>query len=108
MTDIEPAASAPYRHAVRITFDPAKRARTLTERGLDFADARQVFAGLHATLPDERRDYGEPRFISAGMLRGRLVVLVWTPRGTARRVISMRHAHAKEEAAWRQALGGSG
>jgi uncharacterized protein len=28
-----------------ITFDPAKRDRTLAERGLDFADAEQVFAG---------------------------------------------------------------
>ncbi len=92
---------------MRITFDPAKRARTLTERGLDFADAAHVFAGLHATLPDDRRDYGEVRFISAGFLEDRLVVLVWTPRGTARRVISMRHAHADEEARWRQHLGGS-
>jgi len=90
---------------VRITFDPAKRAKTLAERGLDFADAARVFAGLHATLSDERREYGEPRFISAGMLDGWLVVLVWTPRGSARRVISMRHAHADEEARWRKHLG---
>jgi uncharacterized DUF497 family protein len=43
---------------MRITFDPSKRARTLAERGLDFADAALVFAGLHATLEDARRDYG--------------------------------------------------
>jgi uncharacterized DUF497 family protein len=90
---------------VRITFDPAKRAKTLAERGLDFADAATVFAGLHATLPDDRRDYGEPRYITAGRLNGRLVVLVWTPRGPARRIISMRHAHADEEARWRHHLG---
>jgi len=90
---------------VRITFDPAKRTKTLAERGLDFADAATVFAGPHTVLPDDRRDYGEPRFISAGFLRGRLVVLVWTPRGAARRVISMRYAHAKEQAFWRDALG---
>lgn len=90
---------------MRITFDPAKRARTLTERGLDFADAVRVFGGVHATLEDVRRDYGEPRFITAGMLDGRLVVLVWTPRGMARRVISMRHAHADEEARWRERMG---
>jgi uncharacterized DUF497 family protein len=34
------------------------------------------------------------------------VVLVWTPRGTARRIISMRYGNAKEEARWREALGG--
>ena len=90
---------------MRITFDPAKRAKTLAERGLDFADAGQIFTGLHATLEDTRRDYGERRLISAGLLQGRLVGLVWTPRGAARRIISMRHAHAEEETRWRQYLG---
>ena len=90
---------------MRITCDPAKRVKTLAERGLDFADAAQIFTGLHATLEDTRRDYGERRFISAGLLLGRLVVLVWTPRGAARRIISMRHAHAEEETRWRQYLG---
>jgi uncharacterized DUF497 family protein len=87
---------------VRITFDPAKRAKTLAERGLDFADAAEVFTGLHATREDRRRDYGEPRFISAGYLRGRFVVLVWTPRGRARRIISMRYGHADEEVSWQE------
>ena len=90
---------------MRITFDPAKRARTLAERGLDFADAATVFAGRHATEEDTRRDYGERRYVSAGVLHGRLVVLVWTPRDEARRVISMRFAHADEEARWRRHLG---
>jgi uncharacterized DUF497 family protein len=89
---------------VRITFDAAKRAATLEHRGLDFADAALVFAGRHFTAPDERRDYGEPRFITAGELGGRLVVLVWTPRGSARRIISMRFGHAKEAGHWAQAL----
>jgi uncharacterized DUF497 family protein len=90
---------------VRITFDPAKRAKTVKERGLDFADAAEVFAGLHTVAQDARRDYGEPRFITAGYLHERFVVLVWTPRGNARRVISMRYGNAKEEARWREALG---
>jgi uncharacterized DUF497 family protein len=83
--------------AVRIiSFDPAKRAKTLANRGLDFADAAEVFAGHFTVAPDERRDYGESRFISAGFLRGRVVAIVWTPRGDAWHIISMRHCHAKE------------
>jgi hypothetical protein len=70
---------------VRITFEPGKRAWTLKEGGLDFVDAAEVFAGKHTVLADERFDYGEPRFISAGHLRGRLVVIVWTPRRRAAR-----------------------
>jgi uncharacterized DUF497 family protein len=74
---------------MRITFDAAKREKTLEERGLDFARARVVFDGLTITLQDQRQDYGEPRFITAGWLDARLVVLVWTPRGLARRIISL-------------------
>jgi uncharacterized DUF497 family protein len=73
---------------VRITYDPAKRAATLSNRGLDFADAAEVFARVYTVAPDDRRDYGEPRFISAGYLRGRMVVIVWTRvrmRGTSSR-----------------------
>jgi hypothetical protein len=31
---------------MRITFDPAKRKTALADRGLDFADAALVFAGV--------------------------------------------------------------
>jgi uncharacterized DUF497 family protein len=96
-----------YTKSVDISFDPAKRAKTLQERGLDFADAGELFAGLHATEPDNRRDYGEPRFRSAGVLNGRIVVVVWTSRGGARRIISMRYAHEREAERWRQYMGGS-
>jgi uncharacterized DUF497 family protein len=87
---------------MRITFDPAKRDLIMEHRGLDFVRAGEVFAGLTATVVDERFDYGETRFIPAGHLDGRLVVMVWTQRGEARHVISMRHCHAKEEKIWRR------
>ncbi|HKM62599.1 MAG TPA: BrnT family toxin [Acidisphaera sp.] len=39
-----------------------------------------------------------------GRLDGRCAVIVWTPRGGTRRSISMRHAHAEEEANWASGL----
>jgi uncharacterized DUF497 family protein len=66
---------------MRITCDPAKRKWTLQERGLDMRRAREVFTGPHFTRADDRQDYGEPRFITAGWLDSRLVVFAWTPRG---------------------------
>lgn len=93
---------------MRISFDVQKRAATLTARGLDFADAAVVFAGLHATVADERFGYGEARFITAGHLGGRLVVLVWTPREDGRRIISMRYGHDKEAQRWRGHFGPGG
>ena len=82
------------------SFDPIKRAATLRHRGLDFADAGAVFAGWTVTVQDLRRDYGEDRFITVGHLGQRCVVLVWTRRGDARRIIPMRFAHEEEEKRW--------
>jgi hypothetical protein len=53
---------------VKITYDPAKREKTLAERGLDFADATTVFDGPTLTLLDDRRDYGEPRLQTYSVL----------------------------------------
>jgi uncharacterized DUF497 family protein len=68
----------------------------LRVRGLDMRRAKEVFAGTHLTRPDDRHAYGESRFVTVGWLDERLVVFVWTPRGAARRLISMRHCHERE------------
>ena len=81
---------------MEIEFDTAKRDITLAERGLDFADADKVFSGAVLTWPDTRKDYGEERFITLGKMDGRAVVIVWTPRGPVRRIISMRKANDRE------------
>ena len=83
---------------MRIEFDPAKRAATLEARGLDMARARELFAGATLIAQDDRRDYGEDRFITIGFLDGAMVVLAWTPRHGARRIISMRKANERERA----------
>lgn len=81
---------------VDVSFDTEKRAWTLAERGLDFADALTVLDGPTLTLEDDRFDYPEPRYQTYGLLAGRLVLMVWTPVDTGIRVISMRHCHDKE------------
>jgi len=80
-----------------ITYDSAKRDRTLDERGLDFEAAEQVFAGPCVTFLDERHAYGEDRLVTVGFLAGRMVVVCWTPRGDDRHVFSMRKANAREQ-----------
>jgi len=89
---------------MEITFDPAKRDWTLEERGLDFKDAVQVFAGPTYRWTDERHEYGETRTVTIGLLRGRMVVLVWTQRGNARHIISLRKANEREQARYGEHL----
>jgi uncharacterized DUF497 family protein len=82
---------------MKITFDPRKRQLTLAERDLDMAQAGAVFAGPTLTHADDRADYGEARFITIGYLDERMVIVVWTRRGDAYRIISMRKANDREQ-----------
>lgn len=89
---------------MRITYDRDKRARTLAERELDFEDAKHVFAGSTIDLLDDRKDYGEVRWVTYGLLNGRMVALVWTPRGSVRHIISMRKTNDRERKAYQDDL----
>ncbi len=82
---------------MEITFDPAKRDKAIAERGLDFAEAPQVFSGPIFEFEDDRNDYGEQRMVCVGRLSGRLVVIVYVQRGDARHIISMRKANDRED-----------
>ena len=79
-----------------IEYDPAKRLQTLESRGLDMNDASLLFDGLKVTILDDRKDYGEQRWITFGYLRQRIVLVVWTPRGSKTSIISMRKANDRE------------
>ena len=82
---------------MRIVYGPAKREKTVRERGLDFEDAAIVFAGTTVEIEDTRKNYGEPRIICYGLLMGRMVVIGYTPRGAVRHIFSMRKANDREK-----------
>ena len=82
---------------MKLEFDHVKRDKTLLELGLDFARAVEVFDGIHFTGQDKRMEYEEDRFITVGWLNANMVVMVWTPRGEVRRIISMRKANDREK-----------
>ena len=88
-----------------VEFDEAKRRFTLDARGLDMARAGEVFAGATLSVADDRKDYGEDRFITIGFLDGSMVILVWTPRDGAHRIISMRKANERERALYAPRFG---
>jgi uncharacterized DUF497 family protein len=81
---------------MRITYDPNKRAKTLEERGLDFADASLVFKGAIYEFEDTREDYQEKRIIAVGHLAGRMVIVGYVRRGNTRHIFSMRKANERE------------
>lgn len=91
-----------------IIFDPAKRQSALTDRGLDFGRCAEIFAGDHLTREDDRKDYGELRYITIGWLDGRMIVVVWTPRDADWRIISMRKANDRKQRTYGRRMGRPG
>jgi len=88
-----------------VTFDEGKRRKTLEERGVDMARAGEVFGDMTLTIEDRRRNYGETRFQTVGLLDDRLVFIAWAPREDAIRVISMRKANDREQRKFTALLG---
>jgi len=81
---------------VEISYDPAKNERNIRERGLSFERVLDFDLDGAQVVVDDRRDYGEVRYRAFSMLDDRLHVLVFTLRGQAFQVISLRRANKRE------------
>lgn len=79
-----------------VSFDPEKDAINRATHGLSLARADEVNLRTAVVRPDERRDYGEPRWRAYGMIDGRLHMLAFTVREGVLRAISLRRANARE------------
>jgi len=81
-------------------WDDAKCKMNIKKHGIDFIDAPVVFDNYTLTVEDDRFDYGEERFISFGVLKGRVVVIVHTENDNSIRIISIRRATKYEKKAY--------
>jgi uncharacterized DUF497 family protein len=79
---------------VRFEFDPAKNERNIKERGISFALSAEFDWTTALVLRSDRS--GEARYKAVGEIEGRLHVLVYTKRGQALRIISLRRANSRE------------
>lgn len=77
-------------------WDEAKRLANIRKHELDFKDAAKIFQGLVVTIADERKNYGEERFVTLGMLNTIVIYIAHTERANRIRIISMRKATKNE------------
>jgi uncharacterized DUF497 family protein len=82
---------------MRFEWDEAKRRSNLKRHGFDFEDGEKVFAGETVSDLDDRFDYGERRFLTLGLLEGKVVALTHTEIDGVVRLISLRKASKNEE-----------
>ncbi|MFP4004506.1 MAG: BrnT family toxin [Alphaproteobacteria bacterium] len=85
-------------------FDEAKSLRNIDDRGFDFDFASRIFEGPIIEFEDNRRDYGEERFIAIGRVDDIYLTVVYTWREHRRRIISARKASRKERDVYDQAI----
>jgi hypothetical protein len=91
--------------AVKFEWDARKNEANIRKHGFDFHDAWEVFQGPLLARLDDREDYGEDRWQGVGLLRGELVVVIFTQRQPGIiRVISLRKAKKHEREDFEKAL----
>lgn len=68
----------------------------IEKHAIDFFDAITIFDGDFLTILDDRFDYEEQRYISFGLLKGRVIAVTHAERGSKTRLISARRATQNE------------
>ena len=83
---------------MQFEFHAAKDAVNLRKHGIGLVDAARVFLDPdRLDLRDDRKDYGEERRIVVGSIGRRILVVVYTRRADAVRLISARRANEREQ-----------
>jgi len=79
---------------VNFEWNEAKNKINISKHGLDFADAPEIFNGPMLIQLDTRQDYDEDRWVGLGLIKDRVVVVVYAEQdnGDTIRIISLRKA----------------
>lgn len=90
-------------NGVEITYDAAKNARNVEERGLSFELVHAFDFQTALFVVDDRKEYGEVRYRGLGLIGERVHALVFTETPKGIRVISFRKANRREVKSYEQA-----
>jgi uncharacterized protein len=82
-----------------------KRQSNLGQHGIDFEDAKDIWQGEVLEVSSEQDEHGEQRYMAYGVLEGRIIAVVFTWRGTVRRLISARRARTYERRHYQNLFG---
>ena len=86
---------------MNFTWDDEKERRNLEKHKMDFSLAEAIISCDDVIIKlDDRRDYGEDRYLAYSEVDGAMLCLCFMIRDGSYRVISLRRANKKE---WRKA-----
>ncbi len=89
---------------VHFEWDDARERANTAKHGIDFATAQRIFDGTVLARPDTRRDYGEARCVSVGIIDLAVMVVAHTWRRDRLRLISARPASRKERRSYHERI----
>ncbi len=78
-------------------WDENKRLSNVRKHAIDFEDAVTIFDNDIVTVEDNRYEYDESRYMTLGLLNGRVIAVVHVERGMVTRIISARKATRYEQ-----------
>lgn len=79
-----------------LEWDTAKDEANIAKHGVSLALAEAIEWDQGIAMVDDRKDYGETRYIAYAPIEDRVFVVVYTLRGQVTRVISLRKANKRE------------
>ncbi len=91
--------------APQFEWDAKKNKANVAKHDLSFEDASRAFSGPMLSRVDDRREYGEERWIALGRIEDIAVVIAYTIRFDKVRIISARKANRNETKAYEQVFG---
>jgi uncharacterized protein len=79
---------------MRFTWDPNKNRKNIIDHSIDFYDVPSMFDYPMLTTVDNRKNYGEERWVGIGFLKGIIAVIDYTEDDESEeiRIISARKA----------------
>jgi len=90
---------------MKYEWDEAKNRLNIQKHGIDFLDVPSMFLHPMVMFLDQRKNYGEDRWIGIGILKTILAVVVFTePNEETIRIISARKATKHEEQIYRDEI----
>ena len=85
-------------------WDEEKRATNLEKHAVDFVLAAKVFRNPTLEQVDDRADYGEERIIAIGQWEDEVLIVIYTWRGSRRRIISAWKAGTNDKETYYDSL----
>ena len=91
---------------MKFEWDENKNQLNIQHREIDFFDACKMFDYPTLRRIDNRKDYGEIRYVALGQLDKAIISMVYTMRTEVIRIISVRRANRRECKAYSSYING--